>query len=161
MRALLNGLAVLVLAAAAPLAPRPALAWGDEGHEIVARIAYLHLTPAVRAKVDQILRGDHDPLTRPDIASRSTWADKYRDSDRNSTRQHYQLTREWHFVDVELDSPDLATACFGHPAAAIPASVGRRRRVWSTGSRPLRPDFASFHPARRSGRSRSSSCYTW
>jgi hypothetical protein len=78
----------------------------------------------VRAKVDQILRGDHDPLTRPDIASRSTWADKYRDSDRNSTRQHYQLTREWHFVDVELDSPDLATACFGHPAAAIPASVG-------------------------------------
>ncbi len=33
-------------------------------------------------------------------------------------------TTEWHFVDVELDHPDLASACFGFPASATPASAG-------------------------------------
>jgi hypothetical protein len=124
MQARRNGVAGLVLAAVAACAPAPALAWGDEGHRIIALVAYRHLTPAVRAKVDQILAGDADPLTAPDIASRATWADKFRDSDRHTSRRRYRLTREWHFVDVELEEPDLTAACFGHPAAATPASEG-------------------------------------
>ena len=74
--------------------------------------------------MDQLLAGDDDTLTAPDIASRATWADKFRDSDRHTSRQRYRLTREWHFVDIELDEPDLTAACFGHPAAAVPGERG-------------------------------------
>ena len=114
------GLAGLVLA----LSPAPARAWSDEGHRVIALVAYAHLTPDARDKVDAILRDDSDTLTEPDIASRATWADKFRDSDRNTSKQGYQLTRAWHFVDLEIDGPDLASACFGHPPAGVPASQG-------------------------------------
>jgi hypothetical protein len=75
------------LSAVAALTPGNALAWGDEGHKIVALIAYHHLAPGVQAEVDQMLSADPDHLTGPDIASAATWADKYRDSDRNSTKK--------------------------------------------------------------------------
>jgi hypothetical protein len=121
MRAVLVG---AFLSVAAALTPGNALAWGDEGHKIVALIAYRHLAPSVQVEVDQMLSADPDHLTVPDIASAATWADKYRDSDRNSTNKRYQLTREWHFVDIEIDNPDLSAACFGRPTASTPASSG-------------------------------------
>src|SRR6516225_4043340 len=39
-------------------------------------------------------------------------------------RQRYEQTRQWHFVNIELDGPNLDRACFGHPRlpAAVPAS---------------------------------------
>jgi hypothetical protein len=91
------------------LAGGPALAWGDLGHEVTALIAYRHLTPAARREVDRLLASDSDNLTPPDIASRATWADKYRVSHRE--------TAAWHFVDLEIDKPDLAAACFGFPVS--------------------------------------------
>ena len=119
-----NRLTALVLAGVAVLSPAPALAWGNEGHRIIALVAYTHLAPATRAAVDEMLRNDTDALTEPDIASRATWADKYRDSDRHTSQERYRLTRAWHFVDIELDHPDLAAACYGHPPSAVPASLG-------------------------------------
>ena len=108
------------------LAPARALAWGDEGHRIVARIAEPLLTPTARAAVDALLAADADTLTAPDFASRATWADKWRDSDRNGTKQRYTATAQWHFVDMEIDAPDLRAACFGLPTlpAGTPASAG-------------------------------------
>ena len=105
-------------AAALTLAASPAFAWGDLGHEVIAKIAYAHLTPAARAKVDALLASDPDTLTAPDIASRATWADKY--------RSEHRETAEWHYVDIEIDHPDLDAACFGHPrlAPGQPASQG-------------------------------------
>ena len=50
------------------------------------------------------------------MPSAATWADTWRNSHRE--------TSEWHFVDIELDHPDLDAACFGHPASAKPASAG-------------------------------------
>ena len=44
-----------LLAFAATILPLPALAWGFEGHQVVADIARDELTPAVRAKVDALL----------------------------------------------------------------------------------------------------------
>jgi hypothetical protein len=35
--------------------PRPALAWGDEGHEVVALIAQSFLEPDVRRRVNALL----------------------------------------------------------------------------------------------------------
>jgi hypothetical protein len=117
LRAALLAGVVLVL-------PAPARAWGDDGHRIIALIAEKHLAPPVKATLDALLRSDPDTLTAPDLASRATWADRYRESDRGGTQVRYRLTRSWHFVDLELDRPDLAEACHGHPPAADPASAG-------------------------------------
>jgi hypothetical protein len=106
-----------LLAAGLGLAPPPALAWGYEGHETIAAIARAYLTPAVRAKVDAILAKDTGTLTAPDMISRSTWADAWRSAG-------HRETAEWHFVDIELDRPDLTSACFGYPKADRPASAG-------------------------------------
>ena len=84
-----------------------ALAWGDLGHEVTALIAYRHLSPTARAALDALLASDTDTLTTVDFASRATWADKYRNAHRE--------TAAWHFVDIEIDRPDLKDACFGFP----------------------------------------------
>jgi hypothetical protein len=111
------------------LGSRPAAAWGDEGHEIIALVAERFLDPAVREKIAAMLAADTDNLTAHDLASETTWADRYRDSDRNGSRQHYEQTRDWHFVDVELGDPSLDRACFGHPPlpAGTVASNGPAR----------------------------------
>jgi hypothetical protein len=91
----------------------PAYGWGDEGHEVIGLIADHYLEPAVRAKVNAILAGDTSHLTSStQMDQEATWADKFRDSDRNTTKIHYSQTRNWHFVDLELDAPNLQTACF-------------------------------------------------
>ena len=97
----------------------PALAWGDEGHKVVGRIAYDLLTPTAKMKIDQLLAADTDPLTPTDFPSRATWADKYRDS--NQRRDHYAQTHLWHFADLEISAPDLAQACYDFPV--LPAGV--------------------------------------
>ena len=85
---------VALLALCVALTPQSALAWGDEGHRIIARVADRFLDPAVREKIAAMLAADPDNLTARDIASEATWADRYRDSDRNGNRQHYEQTRQ-------------------------------------------------------------------
>jgi len=98
------------------LIPRLALAWGDEGHEIIALVAERLLDPSVRDKITAMLAADPDDLTAHDIASEATWVDRYRDFDRNGARQRYEQTWRWHFVNIELRDPNLDLACFDHPA---------------------------------------------
>jgi hypothetical protein len=95
--------------------PRPACAWGDEGHEVVGLIADHYLEPGVRRRVLALLAGDATDLTAKDIAHEATWADKYRDSDRDAAKVRYLQTRNWHFVDLELAGVDVNRACFGRP----------------------------------------------
>ncbi len=105
---------VIVLALALnPMFSCRAMAWGDEGHEIIALIAQAHLAPPVRRKVNALLAADTDPLTAHNIADAATWADKLRNSQDAEMRQR---TRQWHFVDIEIAAPDLDHACFGHPS---------------------------------------------
>lgn len=108
-------LALLATLGAAGL-PALACAWGNEGHEIVAAVAQGYLTPQVRGKVDQMLAADQDTLTAHDMLSESNWADRY--------RSEHKETGEWHYVDIELDHPDLKQACYGFPAAGPVASRG-------------------------------------
>jgi hypothetical protein len=86
-------------------------AWGDDGHKTIALIGEQFLEPAVKAKIISMLDADPDNLTPHDLASEATWADKYRDS--NNRRDHYEQTQNWHFVDLEINDPDMKTACFG------------------------------------------------
>ena len=119
--------AASIAAAVLLLSPLPSSAWGREGHEIIGIIAAHYLTPAARGRIDALLGADRSGLTRnTGIASESTWADRYRDSDRRGGARRYRRTREWHYVDIELAAPDLGTACFGRPrlAPGVPASKG-------------------------------------
>ena len=122
-------LAAAFLMASAASHAAPAFAWGDEGHKVIALIAERNLTPTAAQRVHGLLAGPAlpgHPTDRAevpsDIASRATWPDKYRDSDRrpDDPTSRYSMTREWHFVDLELDGPDLAAACFGHPVPPQP-----------------------------------------
>ena len=82
------------LAACAPLC-----AWGPEGHDLVARIAEAQLTPAVRARVAEIL----GPGVT--MASVSSWADQIR-----RTRSE---TAPWHYIDIPIRQAhlDMARDC--------------------------------------------------
>jgi hypothetical protein len=91
--------------------PQHVLAWGDDGHKAVALIAQRCLAPDVKTKIAAMLAADTDNLTKHDIASEATWADKYRDE--NNRQDHYQQTQNWHFTDIEIDHPDIRAACFG------------------------------------------------
>jgi hypothetical protein len=97
--------------------PAKSLAWGYEGHKVIAAIARSYLSPTARANADALLAADPDTLTAPDFISRATWADAWRASGHRETAQ-------WHYVDIELDNPDPAVACFGAPAPFAPASAG-------------------------------------
>ena len=90
--------------------PEPALAWGDEGHEIVALIAQSFLDPPVRKKVSAVLAADTDSHTAHDIASEATWADAIKEDSDLKRR-----TSQWHFVDIEIHNPNVDQACFNHP----------------------------------------------
>jgi len=90
--------------------PAPALAWGDEGHEIVALIAQSFLDPPVRKKVTALLAADTDSHTAHDIASEATWADAIKEDSDLKRR-----TSQWHFVDIEVHNPNVDQACFNHP----------------------------------------------
>jgi S1/P1 Nuclease len=96
------------LFAVATLASAQVEAWGDLGHQVTALIAYRHLTPKARTALDALLRSDGDTLTPPDFAGGATWADKYRSTHRE--------TAAWHFINIEIDHPDAASACFDFPA---------------------------------------------
>lgn len=97
-------------AVSAILGPTCALAWGDDGHEIVAKIAQSYLNPTVATKVSTLLSADTaDGLTASDFVSRATWADKYRDSDRPHGPR-YEGTHNWHFVDIPLSTAADANA---------------------------------------------------
>jgi hypothetical protein len=77
----------------------PAFGWGGEGHSLIARIAWGQLTPAVQARVSEILGPGVS------IQSIASWADNVR----NQRRE----TGPWHYIDIPIDKPhlDMARDC--------------------------------------------------
>ena len=109
----MRNIPVLGLLVACLMTSSGAFSWGDDGHKTVALIAQECLPTRVKNQITAMLAADTDNLAKHDFASAATWADKYRDS--NHRRDHYKHTQNWHFVDMELEHPDLNAACFGRP----------------------------------------------
>jgi len=121
-------LAILLPAAALVLAPRESLAWGAEGHMIIALVADRVLQaqdPATQKKVADILAADKsNTWTKTDIAGEATWADALREQ----SPEGRVWTSKWPYVKFDLAEPDLSKACFGKSVlpASTPASHGPR-----------------------------------
>jgi hypothetical protein len=76
--------------------PSPsAWAWGNEGHRIIADIAWDHLDPAAQAKLRPFL-GEYN------LASISVWPD--------DIRKDRPKTGPWHYVDISPDSSGYQAA---------------------------------------------------
>jgi hypothetical protein len=100
--------------------------WGCEGHQIVARIAEMNLTPRARTEVMALLSTNPiDPglvrfcvQGRDDaMADSSTWADDARRGER---------TGKWHYMDIprQVTAGDLAPYC---EPVDEPGSKGERK----------------------------------
>src|SRR4051812_5054881 len=68
-----------------------ALAWGSEGHEVVAQIGETSLSPNTRSQVKELLGTQASSLA--DVAN---WADQVRPS--------RPETAPWHYVDIPVES---------------------------------------------------------
>lgn len=81
------------------LFPLRALAWGPEGHSIVAEIAQQRLSPQAAAMVERLLGRGRS------LSSVASWADDVRDERKD--------TAQWHFVDIPVASSqyDSALVC--------------------------------------------------
>jgi S1/P1 nuclease len=108
-------LLLTVATATVVLAPRVATEsrrWNSTGHEVIAAIAWSHLTPLVRTKVVALLRhgppeahlGDLEPTSgTPDERARrlfvaaSTWSDLIRNRE---IAQHAYDRSAWHYADT-------------------------------------------------------------
>jgi len=94
----------------------PALAWGQEGHSIVAEIAQRRLTPAAGTAVAKMLGQGAS------LASVSMWAD--------DVRAGRPETYNWHFVNIPLEdsSYDARRHCAPSPKGdCIVAELERLR----------------------------------
>ena len=93
--------AAIVALVVAAFAPSGVLAWGNEGHRVIALIAADRLTPVARAEVAALLGGD----ARDSMESASTWADYIRLS--------RPETAPWHYVNIEVSASgyNAATDC--------------------------------------------------
>src|SRR5690348_12522258 len=87
------------------LGTRQAYSWWETGHEVVARIAAAHLTPAAHTRVARILNVPDSPQAVADgLATASLWADQ------TKAETH---TASWHYVDLALQDhkSDIPRRC--------------------------------------------------
>lgn len=116
----------VVLTLLALLMGTQALAWGSEGHQVVAAIASAQLTPKARADVDRLLALEPGET----LESISTWADEHRNP----------ATAPWHYVNFPRDScayepqrdcPDgrCVVAAIEHQAAILGSGDSDEKRL--------------------------------
>ena len=116
------------------LAPAPALAWGPEGHEVVAHLAAMNLTPKARAQVAALLGGEAEAS----MAIAANWADEIRDA--------RPETSPWHFVNLENDRALGYIAARDCPRdACIVAQIDRQAAILrSNAPAPARAEALKF-----------------
>jgi hypothetical protein len=148
------------------LSTTPAWGWDDEGHMIVAAIAWDHLGDASRARVTALLKLNPDyatwtvdtrPVERDKIAfmRAANWADAIKskagyendgnrpegpDAARNIGYADHLQHRYWHFIDLPLSTDGTAV----HPPAAPNVQTQIRAFAAAIGSHNLSDDIKSY-----------------
>ena len=126
----------LILVLLIALAPSPALAWWEYGHETVAQIAYLNVSPRTRAEIDRLLRQARllDTPTCParTIAQASVWPDCIK-----TLGDRFSYASTWHYQNVDVCRPfDLAAPC--RDGNCVSAQIERNLRLLADRNLPVR-----------------------
>ena len=126
----------LILALFLVLASTPAMAWWEYGHESVATIAYLNVSPQTRAEIDRLLRQARllDTPTCParTIEQASIWPDCIK-----TLGDRFSYASPWHYQNVNICHPfDQASAC--HDGACVSAQIERNLRLLANRALPVR-----------------------
>jgi hypothetical protein len=134
-------LRAFMLGAVMLLCATPAWAWDDEGHMIVAAIAWDHLGDASRARVTALLKLNSDYATwivdttpgerdKTAFMRAATWADAIKgeagyendgnhpegpDAARNIGYADHQQHRYWHFIDLPFSTDGTAVVAPATP----------------------------------------------
>lgn len=87
--------------------PSTAMAWGAQGHRVVARIAAERLTDRARAEVEELLGSP----AADTMAAASTWADEI--------KRERQNTRPWHYIDLPVSNPAYDAAYCPNDACVV------------------------------------------
>lgn len=124
------------LAALFLLAPAPAQAWWEYGHETVGAIAYRNVTPKARAAIDALLRKGRlletptCPVNTIELAS--YWPDCAKE-----LGLRFSYAYSWHYQNVDICKPfDLKAAC--RDGNCVSAQVDRNLKLLKDKSVPER-----------------------
>lgn len=103
-----------------------ALAWGPEGHQVIASLAEPLLTPAARREVDRLLALEPGAT----LASVSNWADESR-SEETAAWHYVNFPRNTCVYDAPRDCPDgnCVVEVIAQQAAVLQADVSDARRL--------------------------------
>ncbi len=74
--------------------PLTACAWSDDGHELVAQIAYDRLSPAQRQKLDAIVAGLDTGRAPYNAVTAACWPD--------DIKKRRPSTKPWHYIDLPV-----------------------------------------------------------
>jgi len=141
------------------VASGPAVAWNDQGHMMVAAVAYDQLKPKVKQRVGQLLALDKYPTkgrdnarpedhakavfmmaaTAPDAIKDKTAHPEYINDGEDPTKspaaslnegfEDMNMHKYWHYVDIPF-SPDN-TSLVQPPTVNVQERIGVFRRPWS------------------------------
>ena len=110
--------------------PTQVLAWGQEGHSIVAEIAQRRLNVVSLAKIQALLAVEAPSIDHPAIAlsSIASWADDYRASHSDAAA--------WHFVNIPDDRSTYDPEADCKNGACAVDAIGRFKAVLADCSKP-------------------------
>ncbi len=99
------------LAALMLLAPAPAQAWWEYGHETIGAIAYRNVTPRTRAAIDALLKRGA-LLETPTCSVRTIELASYWPDCAKELGPRFSYAYSWHYQNVDICKPfDLKAAC--------------------------------------------------
>jgi hypothetical protein len=131
----------LLLALLLLLAPAPAAAWWEYGHQTIARMAMMEVAPRTRAEIGRLLRQSR-LLETPTCPARtaedaSVWPDCIR-----AMGDRFSYTAPWHYQNVNVCKPfDLAAPCAN--GNCVSAQIERHVRLLKDPKLPARERVAS------------------
>ncbi len=126
----------LWLALLIALAPAPATAWWEYGHEAVARIAWLEISPQTRAELRRLLTQsrllDTPTCGASTIELASYWPDCIK-----TLGERFSYAASWHYQNVDICRPfDQASAC--RDGNCVSAQIDRNTRLLADRNVPAR-----------------------
>jgi hypothetical protein len=124
------------------LLPSPAFAWWEYGHEMVARVAWLNISPATRAELRRLMARSH-LLDTPTCSTRTIEAAAYWPDCIKTLGDRFSYASPWHYQNVDICRPfDQAGAC--RDGNCVSAQIERNLRLLADDAVPARERLMAF-----------------